>query len=58
GEQRQGLCVLSGLSGNMLGGGEGVEIVLEDESWKLRGTSQQQELQFDAMLIQIHKVKK
>ena len=56
GELSEGLCVLSGVSGNMQGGGEGAEIVSEEKTWLLRGSSQQQELRFDATLIRIEKV--
>jgi hypothetical protein len=55
GPRTDGLCVLSGISGNMLGGGEGMEIVSEDDQWMLKGSSQQAELRFDASLIRIEK---
>ncbi len=58
GKLSDGLCVLSGFSGGMLGGGEGVEIVAQDNFWRLRGSSQQQELRFDAMLIRFENAKK
>lgn len=55
----EAICVLSGVSGNLLGGGEGVEIVIEDEDkWVMKGSSQQQELRFDATCIQFLKAKK
>jgi len=56
GNPEEGLCVMSGISGNLLGGGEGGEVVLEEDDWMLRGTSQQQELRFEATLIKFHKV--
>jgi hypothetical protein len=57
GGKLDGLCCLSGISRNLLGGGEGVEIIEQNDDWILRGVAQQ-ETQFEAMVIQFEKVKK
>jgi hypothetical protein len=58
GKPGEGLCVLSGISGCMLGGGEGVEVIVDNDTWILRGNSQQEELQFEATFIQVEPVAK